>query len=248
MKISLIGYGRMGREIEALAGEKGIGIASKIDPSADKASHRKISKESLENTDVCIDFTQPDTVLKNLEAVAGLGKNIVIGTTGWYDKKKEAGEIVENAGIGCIYASNFSIGVNLFFRIVGNSAQLFNHFPEYDCFAVEEHHKMKKDSPSGTEETLGEILLENLDKKKKIETGRLDRQIEESELHFASVRGGSVPGTHSIKFDSEADTVELKHAARGRKGFASGALKAAEWINGKKGFYSIDDMMEEIIK
>jgi len=247
MNISIIGYGKMGREIEAAALEIGFRIASRIDPLVKEADHRKISKESVGNADVCIDFTQPESAIQNLEKVAKLGNNMVIGTTGWYEREAEARKIAEENRIGCIYASNFSIGVNLFFRIAENAAGLFNHFREYDCFAVEQQHRRKKDSPSGTAKSLGEILLNRLDSKKKLETGRLDREIGKEELHIASVRGGHVPGTHSVYFDSEADTIELVHRARNRKGFASGAVTAAEWVNGKKGFFTIGDMMKEII-
>ncbi len=247
MKIAIIGYGKMGREVENIARETEIEIASRIDPVAEEADFKEISKESIGDADVCIDFTQPETAIPNLEKISELGKNTVIGTTGWYEQEKKARKIVEKAGTGCIYASNFSIGVNLFFRMVKEGARLLNCFPEYDCFAVEQHHKRKKDSPSGTAKSIGDILLKELDSKDKIETGRLDRQIDERELHLASVRGGHVPGTHSVFFDSEADTIELKHTARNRKGFATGAVKAAEWIKGKKGFFSIDDMMKEIL-
>jgi len=248
VNIALIGYGKMGKVVECLAKERGIKVTTIIDPQAKGATHKEICNEALEGANACIDFSQPDAALENIKKVAEAGKEMVVATTGWYNKLDEAKKIVEKAGTGCIYSPNFSIGVNAFLKIVENAAGLFNSFQEYDVFAFEAHHKGKKDSPSGTAKRIAEILLQKIDRKKKLETDRLDRQIKEEELHFASVRGGSVPGTHSVFFDSGADSIELTHCARNREGFAAGALKAAEWIQGKKGFYSIDDMVKEIIK
>ena len=156
-------------------------------------------------------------------------------------------KIVERAGTGLIWSGNFSIGVNVYFKIIENAAKIINNISDYDVFVHEFHHKNKADSPSGTAVMIGNILTDNIDRKKRVVTEELKRKIEPDELHISSTRGGSVPGTHIVGFDSAADTIELKHTARSRQGFAVGAVMAAEWINGKKGFYDINDLMKEII-
>jgi 4-hydroxy-tetrahydrodipicolinate reductase len=248
MRVSIVGFGGMGKILLEAAKEQGIGVHSIIDPSAEGATHREISTESVANADVCIDFTTPEAVLENIEKYCELKKNAVIATTGWYDSVEKVKEMVDASGIGLVYASNFSVGVNAFFRVVEQAARIMNSLPEYDVLAFEMHHNRKKDSPSGTAKSLEKILLENIGRKSRAVEEKLDRKIEAGELHFASVRGGDIPGTHCILFDSSFDTIELKHTARNRKGFALGALKAAEFVNGKKGFFSIGDLMKEIIQ
>ncbi|MBI2653849.1 4-hydroxy-tetrahydrodipicolinate reductase [Candidatus Woesearchaeota archaeon] len=247
MNIAIVGYGRMGHEIEKIAKAKGIDVVSIIDPNASDATHREINEDSMQDVDVCIDFTTPNSVIDSIQKISKFRKNIVVGTTGWYDKLEEARKIVNQSNIGLIYASNFSIGVNVFFKIVENAAKIINNIEDYDVYGYELHHNKKIDSPSGTAKTLAEILIKNIKRKSKLEYGKIDRKIEPDELHFASVRAGSIPGTHIVGFDSSADTIELKHVARNREGFALGAVMAAQWINGKKGFYDINDMMKSII-
>ncbi len=247
MKIAITGYGKMGQITERLAASHGIEVVSTIDPLVKSAKFRALSEKALSGAEVVIDFTVPDVVLLNIEKYIEYGKNAVIGTTGWYEHLDEVKEKVNKSGIGLIWSGNFSIGVNIFFRIIGHSAGLINRFPFYDVMGYELHHNRKKDSPSGTMDMIGNILLEKIKNKKKIVTEKLERKISEEEIHLASVRGGSVPGTHVVAFDSDVDTIELKHTARSREGLAVGALEAARWIKGKKGFYNIDDMMNEII-
>ncbi|RLG14505.1 MAG: 4-hydroxy-tetrahydrodipicolinate reductase, partial [Candidatus Nanohalarchaeota archaeon] len=234
VKIALIGYGKMGRAIEQLCKEKeGIEVASIIDPF-DKSCFAGINEESLNGIDVAVDFTTPGTVMDNISKIAELKKNIVVGTTGWYDKMDDVKKIVEKNNIGFIWASNFSIGVNLFFKMIRNASQLMNRFEDYDIYGIEMHHNQKKDSPSGTAKTIGDILLKNIERKKRVVTERLDRKIEPDELHIASVRAGTISGTHIVGFDSAVDEIELKHTAKGRIGFAGGAIMAAKWIENKK--------------
>ncbi|MAG91652.1 4-hydroxy-tetrahydrodipicolinate reductase [Candidatus Woesearchaeota archaeon] len=242
MNIAIIGYGKMGHEIEKAAKAKGITVQSVININDKNAKYKEINEESLKDVDVCIDFTTPDSVVENIRKIASLKKNIVVGTTGWYDKLDEVKGIVNSNNVGFIYATNFSVGVNIFFKIVEAAAKLINKVDEYDVFGYEMHHKNKVDSPSGTAKSIGNILIKNIQRKNKLVFDKLDRKIEPNELHFASVRSGSIPGTHSVGFDSSADTIELKHTARNREGFALGALMAAQWINNKKGFYDINDM------
>ncbi len=247
MKIAITGYGKMGQITEQLALENGHEIVSTIDPIEKSAKFKELNEEALCCADVVIDFTVPAIILENIDNYIKYGINAVIGTTGWYEHLEEVKEKVSKSEIGLIWSGNFSIGVNLFFRIIKQSAGLMSNFTLYDVMGYEIHHNRKKDSPSGTMNMIGKILLENIKNKKKLITEKLDRKISEEEIHLASIRGGNVPGTHVVAFDSEVDTIELKHTARSRKGLAVGALKAAEWINNKKGFYSIEDMMIEFI-
>lgn len=248
MRISIIGYGRMGREVERLSRLRGIEVSSIIDRSDANATSRSITKEALQGADVAVDFTHPDSVLDNIKAVSALGKNMLVGTTGWYSSLNEAKDIVRESDIGFVYSPNFSMGVNLFFKIVDESSMLFNKIADYDIFVYEGHHSQKADSPSGTAKALGDIILKNIERKKKIVSDKIDRKILPEELHVASFRAGYIPGTHVVGFDSEADTIELKHTARSRAGFALGALLAAEWIKNKKGFYTMQDFMQDFFK
>lgn len=246
VKIGLIGYGRMGKIIEKIAKEKGHEISAIIDPNCDTAQN-EINEESLKDAEVCIDFTHPSCIIGNIKKMASLGKNIVVGTTGWYGRMDEVKKIVEENNIGLIWSGNFSIGVNAFFKIVEEAAKVFNNLEDYDIMSSEFHHNKKADSPSGTASMIGTILIDKIERKDKLVTEKLERQIEPNELHLASVRGGSIPGIHSVIFDSPQDTIELKHSARNREGFASGSVMAAEFIEGKKGFFSIKDLMDNII-
>ena len=247
MNISIIGYGKMGHEVEKTAKLKGINVASIVDPTDNNATDKEVNEKSMRNVEVCIDFTNPNSVLNNVQKISKFKKNIVVGTTGWYDKLEEARGIVNKNKIGFIYAANFSIGVNIFFRIIENASKIINRFEDYDTYGYELHHNKKIDSPSGTAKTLGEILIKNIKRKNKLLFEKIDRKIEPNEIHFASMRAGFIPGIHVVGFDSSADTIELKHTARNREGFALGALMAAEWIKDKKGFYSVDDMLNEKI-
>jgi 4-hydroxy-tetrahydrodipicolinate reductase len=246
MKIAIIGYGKMGHEIEKVAKAKCI-AATTIDPN-NSANYKEINEQSMKDVDVCVDFTHPDSVISNIKQISKFKKNIVVGTTGWYDKMDEVKMAVEQAGTGLIWSGNFSLGVNIYFKIVENAAKIMNKFNDYDVFVHEFHHNKKADSPSGTAVMIGKILTDNIERKKKIVTEELKRQINPEELHVSSTRGGTIPGTHIVGFDSSADTIELKHTARSREGFALGAVIAAQWIQGKKGFYDIDDMFKSIIQ
>jgi len=246
MNIAIIGYGKMGHEIEMVAKDEGLNVTSTVDPNSTEAKFSQINIKSLENVDVCIDFTVPDAVVNNIKEISKLGINMVEGTTGWYDDFDKVKKIVDGTSIGFIYSSNFSIGVNIFFRILGETCKMMNKIEEYDILCYELHHKRKIDSPSGTAKTIGDIILKNIDRKSKIVYNKLNRKIMPDELHIASVRGGYIPGTHIVNFDSEADTIEIKHTARSRKGFAIAAVLAAKWLEGKKGLFSVDDFIKNL--
>ncbi len=252
MNIIISGYGRMGKIIEKFAVQKGHSIIATVDPVSVDASEKNLSEEIINKADVVIDFSIPASALKNAEAVCSAGKKIVMGTTGWYsemNKMRAFAETGKLAGTGSaiIWSGNFSLGVNIFFSILDKTSSIMNSFSEYDPFIHEFHHNQKADSPSGTAVMLGEILLKNIDRKTSVVSEELKRKIYPEELHISSTRGGSVPGTHMVYFDSPVDTIELRHTARGREGFASGAVTAAEWIENKSGFFDINDMMKDII-
>lgn len=247
MKVALIGYGKMGRAVEEAATEKNHSIASRVSPDTKGADFAEITKESLANADVCIDFSHPDAVIDNVKAVASQGLNLVIGTTGWYDRLDEIEAIAKEYDTGIIYAANFSIGVQAFCQIIEHAAKIFQKLEHYDVAGMEIHHNKKVDNPSGTAKVLGQILLDNIDRKKKLVNEMGNRAMLPEELHFSSVRCGSDPGHHSIHFDSNADSLILTHKARNRNGFAEGAVVAAEWIKGRKGVFSMQDMMHELI-
>lgn len=249
MKIAIIGYGKMGHAVEEAASAKGIVVASVIDPSAPSATHKSIDEESLRGADVAIDFSSPRAAIANILKVSSRGKNIVVGTTGWYGNLAKAKRIVAESATGLVYGSNFSIGANVFLRLVGDAASMMDQFESYDPFVYEIHHRQKVDSPSGTAQRLGELILENMERKKRLAFDRIDgSRINPDTLHVVSIRAGSAPGTHVVTFDGEHDAIELKHTARSRAGFADGALAAAQWLKGKKGFFTFDDVISKMLE
>lgn len=244
LKIALIGYGQMGKMLQQLAPEFNMKVVSIIDP----VLGNEINSETVAEADVCIDFTLPDFVLSNIKMLASLHKTIVVGTTGWQQDLAEVKELVKEHNIGFIYGSNFSPGMNMFFEVVKQAAAKFNNLEDYDVYGLEYHHKRKVDSPSGTAKVLSEIILDKLDRKTVAQFDKLDRKVKPEEFHLASVRAGEIPGTHIIGFDTEADSIELKHTTRNRTGLAKGALLAAKWISPKKGIYDFSQSFEQIIQ
>jgi len=248
LRIGIAGFGRMGKLIHQKALDRGHEVPVIVDPgSKDQAVTSGQNASISAPVDVIIDFTHPESVIKNIERYGELKIPAVIGTTGWYDQMGHVAEVVEKSGIGLIWSGNFSLGVNLFFRIVENAAEMINRFKQYDAAIHEWHHRNKADSPSGTAEMIGEIILRKLERKNKITSNLAGGKIGDDELHISSTRTGSIPGTHQVVIDSEIDTITLEHRARNREGFAEGALLAAEWICGRQGLYNINDMMQSII-
>jgi 4-hydroxy-tetrahydrodipicolinate reductase len=251
MKIALIGYGKMGKMIEQIAISAGNEIAAIIDPAAEgKNIVKSIGEANLDSADIAIEFSQPSQAVNNIIALTQKKIPVVTGTTGWLDRMDEVEKAVKSSGSSLLWASNFSIGVNLFYRIAWYAALLADNFPEYDVGGFEAHHNKKLDSPSGTAKTLAQGVLSRTGRKKKIVWETLDRKPLDEELHFPSLRLGSIPGTHSLFFDSTADTIEITHTARSREGFASGALRAAKWLitERRQGVFTIDDMLKDIFK
>lgn len=234
MKIALIGYGKMGREIERLAVERGDTIVATFDIDS------LPTRATLAPAEVCIDFSVPDSVVHNIKMAADAGVDMVVGTTGWYEHLGEVRKWFNSSGL--IYAQNFSVGVNAFYRIVRRAAELLGPLDEYDVYVSEEHHRQKMDSPSGTALRLGEILLDSIERKTRIVTDVGSGPIAPEELHVSSVRAGTISGIHRVGFDSAADSIELRHVARDRTGFARGALMAAHWVHGRRGVFTMDDV------
>ncbi|MBK7392915.1 MAG: dihydrodipicolinate reductase [Chloracidobacterium sp.] len=229
MKIALIGYGVMGKLIHRLAEEKGHEIAVIID-DADAGLTASELAEKLRGVDAAIDFTTADAVQRNVEACVAAGVPLVEGTTGWNGQRADIEQIVEVGNGAFVFGANFSIGVNLFYRISDFAAELFAKFPEYEAFIEEQHHSRKLDSPSGTALKIKDVVS------KHVEVGDI-----------AATRAGNIPGTHRVGFDGSADQILLEHTARSREGFASGSILATEWIVGKKGFYEFTDVLDEIV-
>lgn len=225
MKIALIGYGKMGKMVEKCALENGHEIVAQI-------NQRDWDLNLLAPADLCIEFTHPDAALENMRKAAQMQKDLVVGTTGWYDQIKMVSGLVDKANIGMLYSPNFSIGVHLLLSILEHAASLMNGFKDYDAAGMEIHHHQKKDSPSGTALQIAQAVEKNL--------ARIDQ------LPFSSVRCGSFPGTHTVMFDSPCDTITITHEARSREGFARGAVQAAEWLHGKKGVYTFEQCMQSM--
>ena len=232
MKIALLGYGKMGRMVEEIALREGWEIGPKLDIN-DNADGCGITKDSMAGVDAAVEFSQPSAVAANIEAAAKAGVSLVVGTTGWTDQLDRIEKIVRDSGIGLIYGANFSVGMNLFFEIVSRAAELIGKIPQYDPFLSEEHHRAKKDAPSGTALNLLELMRPHMSN---------------HEPGVTCIRAGSIPGTHVIGFDSPADTILLEHRARSRQGFAEGAVLAARWIVGKKGMYDFRQVFREIVR
>jgi 4-hydroxy-tetrahydrodipicolinate reductase len=234
MKIALFGFGKMGQEIDAIAREQGDVIAEVFEVD------NPVRAEALAEIDVCIDFSTPEAAVANIRAAAEAERDIVVGTTGWSDHLPELKKLVRNSGL--LHSSNFSLGMNYFFRVVRCAADLMNRADGYDPYIHEIHHRQKVDSPSGTALTLARIVLERIDRKQEMLSKPSAGKIGPEVLHVTSTRAGAVAGTHTVGFDSEADFIELKHVAKTRRGFALGALAAARWLRGKKGIYTMDDV------
>lgn len=230
MKLVLIGNGAMGQMVAAEARKRGdeIGV---IVTSSDKDLSVDQLAEKLRGHDAAIDFTVADVVLKNVEACVRAGVPLVEGTTGWKSQESQAREIVAEHNGALVYGANFSIGVNLFYRLTEHAARLFAAVEGYDPFIEEAHHKRKKDAPSGTAIKLRDIMSEHLP----------------GNISTSSTRAGYIPGTHQVGFDSEPDQILLTHTARSRQGFASGALVAAHWIVGRHGTFEFGEVIDELI-
>jgi 4-hydroxy-tetrahydrodipicolinate reductase len=244
MKIALLGYGKMGKIIEGIALSRQHEIVLKID----KDNQHDLTAENLQKADVAIEFSTPGTVLDNISTCFSAGVPVVVGTTGWHNMMASVKANCEESGSTLLYATNFSVGVNIFFHVNKILAKLMNNYPYYEVQVEEIHHTQKLDSPSGTAITIAEGILDNLESKKEWanvltnDPGAENNTIDADQLLIESHRIENVPGTHTVIYDSEVDSIEFKHTAHNRNGFALGAVLAAEWVQDKKGFYSVEDM------
>jgi 4-hydroxy-tetrahydrodipicolinate reductase len=236
MKIALFGYGKMGREIEKIALARHHQIVLKID--ADNL--HELTPDNLSKAEVAIDFSTPASAFTNITTCFDIGIPVICGTTGWHDRLEEVKKLCVEGNQTFFYASNFSLGVNIFFAVNKFLASLMNSMTSYDVSVKEIHHIHKLDAPSGTALTLANDLMERVGRKKKWE---LNRASGPEVLKITAVREGEVPGTHVVTYESDVDTLEISHVARNRSGFAYGAILAAEFVLGRKGVFTMEDLM-----
>jgi 4-hydroxy-tetrahydrodipicolinate reductase len=233
MKVALIGYGKMGKTIEELLIKRGHSIVAKFD-------RKGLNKTELTQADIAIEFTHPTSAYKNITTCLECGIPVVTGTTGWLGKYDEVLELCKAKKGAMIYASNFSLGVNIFFELNERLAEVMNDYSDYEVSLEEIHHTEKKDAPSGTAITLAEQIEKKIDRK---ESWTMDSSPAKSQIYVKADRVKNIPGTHSVSYQSEIDTIEIKHIAHNRQGFALGAVLAAEHLNGKTGIYTMKDVL-----
>lgn len=238
MKIALLGYGKMGKTIEEIAQERGHKVVLKVDEDIESYDLSSL------DADVAIDFSIPEAAFKNITTCFELGIPVVSGTTGWLDHYDKAVEVCEKHDSAFLYASNFSIGVNLFFELNEKLAEMMKNLKEYSVEIEEIHHIQKLDSPSGTAISLAQQIIANNPNKV---AWQLDHA-EEDEIPIKAKRESEVPGTHTVSYKSDIDSIEIKHTAHSRQGFAQGAVIAAEWLKDKEGIYRMQDVLSEILK
>lgn len=238
MKIAIIGYGKMGKTIERLATAQGHEIVLKIA----RNNFDQFTTESVQRADVAIEFSRPESAFDNIMLCLKAGVPVISGTTAWLDKLPEVEQSCAEHKGAFFYASNFSIGVNIFFELNKHLAQVMNIHNTYQVAVEEIHHTEKLDAPSGTAVTLAEGILERIDRLEEYELAT-DEAVNNTTLPIEAKRIGKVPGTHSIVYHSSIDELEIKHVAKGREGFASGAITAAQWIIGKTGVFGMSDML-----
>jgi len=237
MNTALFGYGKMGKEIEKVLLERGHTISHRI------SSTDTLKTIDFSNTDVIIEFSSPSSAKANIQFCIDNKLPIIIGTTGWYDDFEALSNRCKSNSSSMLYATNFSLGVNLFFKLNEQLAKLMNNHPSYTCSVTEIHHTEKLDAPSGTGITLAEGILKELDQKTQWENVCISDISNENVLSLASERLPNVPGTHEIKYENEIDKIEISHTAHSRKGFALGSVIAAEWIIDKKGVFTMNDVL-----
>lgn len=236
MKVALVGYGKMGREAEAVLRERGHSPVPVLLGSA-------FPKDCA----VGIDFTRGDDVPKNVQAALAAGARYVIGTTGWDESRVEVQKLVDKHKGGVVHAANFSLGVNLFYRVVRDAAGILARLPDYDPYVSERHHRQKKDAPSGTARALAQIVERAYGGKRK-PAEQLQGALPKDAFHVVALRAGGIVGEHTVGFDSGGDEILLEHRARSRRGFALGAVLAAEWIATRTGFYTFEAVLDDLLR
>ena len=236
LKLAIVGYGKMGREVDAVLRERGHSSVPVLLGSA-------FPKDCAAG----IDFTRAEAVPDNVKAALTAGAKYVIGTTGWDDRRDEVRQTVEELRGGVVHGANFSLGVNLFYRVVRDAAAVLSRVPDYDPYVLERHHRQKKDAPSGTAKALAQILERAYGGKRKA-ADHLQGTLPREAFHVASLRAGGIVGEHTVGFDSGGDEILLEHRARSRRGFALGAVLAAEWIATRTGFFSFEAVVDDLLR
>ncbi len=242
VNILLLGYGKMGKTIEQIALERGHHVAGRIDAD----NHTDLTNLAPDAVDVAIEFSSPESAAENITYCLEHGWPVVCGTTGWLGKRAAIEVLCREKKGAFFYASNYSIGVNLFFRLNKVLAKFMRNYPSYHVSMTEIHHTQKKDAPSGTAITLAEGVLEHLPNKHRWvtnEAGHKPESVGEDAVEIKSLREGTVPGTHTVRYDSDVDQIEITHVAHSRQGFALGAVVAAEWLVGQEGIFGMDDLL-----
>jgi len=242
MQIAIIGYGKMGKAVEAAAKAAGHEVSAIIDPGVEGATAQEISAETLNGAQVAIDFTHPDVVIGNIRKLAEAKVQIVVGTTGWYDQLTAVEKIVTDAGVGLIYAGNFSVGVNTFYAIVENAAKMLTG-KDFDAAIREIHHTGKADAPSGTAREIAQTILANFPEKKEILLDNAEQPVPADKLQISSARIGKVVGVHEVTFDGASDSIQLIHSGKNRDGYARGSVDAAAWLADQKGVFTAKDWL-----
>jgi 4-hydroxy-tetrahydrodipicolinate reductase len=232
MKIALLGYGKMGKVIEEIALKRGHSVVFKTNEAS--------MEKDVSRADVAIDFSTPETVVDNIKKCFAVNVPVVVGTTGWYERFSEVCRLCELGGHSLFHATNFSIGVNIFFEVNKTLAKLMNTQPDYEIEMTEIHHTQKLDSPSGTAITLADGIIENVDRK----SSWSENKPGEESILIQAKRERDVPGMHIVNYENEIDKIEIKHEAKGRIGFATGAVLAAEWLLDKPGVYTMKDLLK----
>lgn len=243
MRIALVGTGQMGTTVERVSIERGHEIVARFD--IDNPLTGASDPEALNGADVVIEFSLPAAAMDNIRRYFAWGLTAVVGTTGWYDTLDEVRSLAHSSDAAVLYAPNFSFGIALLVRALRGIGPLLNRLPEYDAYIHEVHHVKKVDSPSGTAIMLGQTLLEQLERKERLESETVHGRIDPSVLHVTSSRAGAVFGMHTVGIDSAFDRISITHDAKGREGFAFGAVKSAEWLSGRKGLFTLDDVLED---
>lgn len=233
----------MGSTVDRVAKGRGHDIVASFD--VDNPLTEASGAEALNESEVVIEFSLPSAVLENIERYCEWGVTAVVGTTGWYDSMDQVARLVSASDAAVLYAPNFSLGIALVVRAIRAMAPLLDRLPEYDAFVHEVHHVRKVDSPSGTALMLGQTLVDSIERKRRIETEAVHGRIDPDVIHVSSTRAGTVFGTHTVGIDSAFDRISLMHDAKGREGFAFGAVKAAEWLRGRRGLYTLDDALAD---
>ena len=243
MKIAIIGYGAMGREIEKQAKKLSFQVTKIIDLN----TQQQISNTQFDEDEVAIEFSTPDSVMSNLESLIKKKVNVVCGTTGWYENKQHIQNLISENNVGFIHATNYAIGTHIFWKTIKCLAKYINKFNEYDVLMNEIHHKNKLDSPSGTAITTAEILIQNINRKNRFNAEKIIGKVKDDEIHLSSTRGGYVIGEHKVMCDSQHDTIEVSPSGKSRASYAIGAIRSAQWLYKKKGFFSINDYIDDVM-